>query len=85
MIAQALCQNGAKVYIIGRRKEKLDQAVEAHGKDISGSLIALEGDVTSNESIKSMVKHIEDKEGYIDVSVCLSLAGQSNCTDIRTD
>ena len=73
MIAQALCQNGAKVYIIGRRKEKLDRAVEAHGKDISGSLIALEGDVTSNESIKSMVKHIEDKEGYIDVWVSLLL------------
>jgi len=69
MLAQALSQNGAKVYIIGRRKEKLDQAIEAHGKNISGSLHALQGDVTDNSSIKEMVKHIESQEGYIDVLI----------------
>lgn len=67
VIAQALSQNGAKVYIIGRRKEKLDAAVAAHGQGITGELIALEGDVTDNENIKGMVKLIEEKEGYIDV------------------
>ena len=29
-IASALAQNGAIVYIVGRRKEKLDQAVKMH-------------------------------------------------------
>lgn len=67
MIAQALSQNGAKVYITGRRKDKLDQAVQAHGQGIKGELIALQGDVTDNESIKSLVKQIAEKESYIDV------------------
>ena len=29
-ISSALAQNGATVYIVGRRKEKLDQAVKMH-------------------------------------------------------
>jgi len=69
MIAQTLSQNGVKVYIIGRRKEKLDQAVKAHGSDISGSLHAIQGDVTDNESIKRIVQEIKGKDGYIDILV----------------
>lgn len=34
MAAQAFAVNGAKVYIIGRTKEKLDKVAETYGKDI---------------------------------------------------
>jgi len=34
MITQALAVNGAKVYVVGRTKEKLDRVAEIYGKDI---------------------------------------------------
>jgi len=52
MCTQALAVNGAKVYIVGRTKEKLDQVVEAHGKNIAGQIIPLVGDVTDKEGVE---------------------------------
>lgn len=39
MITQALATNGAKVYIVGRRKEKLEKTVETYNKG-PGQIIA---------------------------------------------
>lgn len=52
MITQALAVNGAKVYIVGRTKEKLDKVVEVHGKNIAGEIIPLVGDVASKEGVQ---------------------------------
>jgi NADP-dependent 3-hydroxy acid dehydrogenase YdfG len=52
MCTQALAVNGAKVYIVGRTKEKLDKVVEAHGKGIAGEIIPLVGDVTDKDSVR---------------------------------
>ena len=41
MITQALAVNGAKVYIVGRTQEKLDNVVKTYGKDIEGEIIRL--------------------------------------------
>ena len=38
--ALALASNGAKVYISGRRKEKLDEAVKEYGPKVRGELVA---------------------------------------------
>lgn len=38
--ALALASNGAKVYISGRRKEKLEEAVQEYGPSVKGQLIA---------------------------------------------
>lgn len=52
MITQALSVNGAKVYICGRTKEKLDRVVEIHGKGIAGQIIPIVGDISSKEGVK---------------------------------
>lgn len=72
MCAQALASNGARVYITGRRQEKLDTAVEAHGTkdklgDAGGELVALQMDVNSKESILKAYETIAAKEKHLNV------------------
>lgn len=62
MITQALAVNGAKVYIVGRTKEKLDKVVEVHGKNIAGEIIPLVGDVASKEGVQKILKEMESRE-----------------------
>jgi len=71
MCAQAFANNGARVYIVGRRQEALDQAVKAHGSDLAngGQLIPISADVTSKESIQQLVEQISKKEKYVNVLV----------------
>ncbi|KAK0749086.1 hypothetical protein B0T18DRAFT_427271 [Schizothecium vesticola] len=54
MATQALAVNGAKVYIVGRDKSKLDRVVSTYNKDIEGEIIALQGDVTSKSDAASV-------------------------------
>ncbi|PWW80704.1 NAD(P)-binding protein [Tuber magnatum] len=68
MIAAALENNGAtKVYIVGRRKEVLENAARVHSKH--GNMIPILGDVTSKESLEAMVKTIESEVGYVNLLV----------------
>lgn len=65
MLAKALAHNKAKrVYIIGRRKAKLDDAVEQIGR--GGVVVPLVGDITDQESLKKMADVVREREGYID-------------------
>ena len=59
---QALACNGAKVYIVGRTEQKLTTVVENFGKDISGEIIPLVGDISSKDDIKRLVKEVESRE-----------------------
>ncbi|KAG9237245.1 putative Rhamnolipids biosynthesis 3-oxoacyl-reductase [Amylocarpus encephaloides] len=64
-IAKALDANGAKaVYIIGRRIETLAKAA---AQAINGTIIPLQGDVTSKESLAAAAYTIEKEQGYINV------------------
>jgi len=67
MIAQAFASNGAKVYIIGRREDTLQATAEHHGSDTSGSIIPIQGDVTSKSSIEEVVGKLRQAEGHINV------------------
>ncbi|KAK3674965.1 hypothetical protein LTR78_005309 [Recurvomyces mirabilis] len=65
MAAKALDEHGAKaVYIIGRRRQKLEDAAK---QARNGSIIPLEGDATSQDSLTAMVTRIKDEQGYINV------------------
>ena len=69
MITQALAVNGAKVYIVGRTQEKLDTVVKTHGQNIAGEIIPITCDITSKESIASLVKDIKSREKCLCVLV----------------
>ncbi|KAJ7480005.1 short chain dehydrogenase/reductase [Mycena galericulata] len=62
MATQALAVNGAKVYIVGRTKEKLDTVVQKYGHKIAGEIIPLVGDVTKKDGVEQLVKEIESRE-----------------------
>lgn len=69
MCTQALAVNGAKVYILGRRMEALQNAAETHGKGIKGQIIPLQCDITDKQSISQAVKEIESKEKCVCVLI----------------
>ncbi|KAG9696116.1 NAD(P)-binding protein, partial [Aureobasidium melanogenum] len=69
MATQALATNGAKVYIVGRTEDKLKTVQQTYGKDISGEIVPIVGDVTKKSEIEKLVKEIETKEGYLDILV----------------
>jgi NAD(P)-dependent dehydrogenase (short-subunit alcohol dehydrogenase family) len=65
--ANALAANGVKVYVTGRRADKLK---DAEKQDPSGgSIIALQMDVTDKESIQAGVDAIAKKEKFVNFLV----------------
>ncbi|OSX57153.1 hypothetical protein POSPLADRAFT_1157322, partial [Postia placenta MAD-698-R-SB12] len=67
MIATALENNGAIVYIVGRRQEALDQAVKERSKH--GNMIALKGDITDRASLEALAAQVKARHGYINLLV----------------
>lgn len=61
MITQALVANGAKVYITGRRTEKLEQTQKIYG-DGPGSIHVLPGDVSSKDEAIRLAEEVGEKE-----------------------
>ena len=68
MTASALAANGVKVYITGRRVEKIKDA-EMQDSESGGSITAIQMDVTDKNSIKDLVKDISEKEKFINLLV----------------
>jgi len=68
MAVQALVANGAKVYITGRTKEKLDKVVELYSQG-EGSIVPLVADVSKKDDIAKLVKEIESKEQSLDILI----------------
>ncbi|KAK0388311.1 hypothetical protein NLU13_4556 [Sarocladium strictum] len=69
MATQALAANGAKVYITGRTKSKLDTVVETYGKDIPGSIVAITADVSSKDGVKALYDEIASREKALDILI----------------
>ncbi|KAH7913964.1 NAD(P)-binding protein [Hygrophoropsis aurantiaca] len=67
MIATTLEGNGATVYIVGRRLDVLEKAALENNR--YGKIIPLQGDITSRESLLSMVETVKARHGYIDLLV----------------
>lgn len=62
MTARTLATNGAKVYITGRTKEKLERVSDTHGEETAGQIIPVTCDVTSKDSIRELYDHIASRE-----------------------
>ncbi|CEH18863.1 Reductases with broad range of substrate specificities [Ceraceosorus bombacis] len=77
--AQALALNGAKVYILGRRDDVLKHAASSLDgvNSVQGTLIPVQADVTSKESLKNAVDVIESHQGERGIDVLLCNAGVS--------
>ncbi|KAK0188161.1 short-chain dehydrogenase [Armillaria mellea] len=67
MIARGLAENGAKVYITGRRKDVLEGVINSG--IIKGEVIALQMDMTVKASILEAKKVREQKEGKLHILV----------------
>lgn len=61
--AQALANEGAKVFITGRRQAELDAAVKAIGRGAVG----IRGDVTNLDGLDRLFAQIKEAAGHLDV------------------
>lgn len=77
MATQALVANGAKVYITGRTKEKLDTVAEKYSEG-SGSIIPIQCDVSDKAQIAKLVEEISSKEQCL--CILINNAGISGST-----
>lgn len=68
MAAQALAVNGAKVYIVGRTAEKLEQVQKTYNQGSAGEIIPITADVSKKDSIKQLYDEVSKKEEHLDVS-----------------
>jgi NAD(P)-dependent dehydrogenase (short-subunit alcohol dehydrogenase family) len=78
MATQALAVNGAKVYIVGRTKEKLDTVVKTFNQNIQGQIIPLVADISNKESITQLYSEFSKKESHLDI--LMNNAGISTAT-----
>lgn len=74
--AKALAANGAKVYVTGRRAEKLKDA-ELTDSASGGSIVGIQMDCTDKQSIQDGVAAIAAKEKF--VNFLINNAGQTSC------
>ena len=70
--ARAFCQEGAKVILFGRRKEKLEKAVE----NLSGSAIIVQGDMTNNNDLDKLIN--ETLHNFKKIDILVNNAGLFN-------
>lgn len=83
MMTKALALNGAaRVYIVGRRKEPLEAAAK---ESPHGNILPLQGDVTSKDSLQSLVTHIEQDVGYVNVLIANSGTGGPQLTNLTPE
>ena len=68
MTANALAANGVKVYITGRRVEKIKNA-EMNDSESGGSITAIQMDVTDKQSIQDFAKTMSEKEKCVNLLV----------------
>lgn len=61
--AKKFVEEGAYVYITGRRQTELDKAVAAIGSNVTG----VQGDVAKTEDLDRLYKQIEAEKGRVDV------------------
>ncbi len=61
--AKLFVEAGAYVFITGRRQEKLDDAVKAIGRNVTG----VQGDAANLADLDRLYETVKKEKGYIDV------------------
>src|SRR5215471_14398282 len=64
--AQRFVQEGAYVFITGRRQNELDAAVREIGENVTG----VQGDVSNLADLDRLYETVKQQKGRIDVSIC---------------
>ncbi|KAF9485810.1 NAD(P)-binding protein [Pholiota conissans] len=67
MMATALENNGATVYIVGRRGEVLEKAANENNK--YGRIITIQGNITDRDDLLAIVEVVRNRHGYVDLLV----------------
>ena len=67
-MALLFAKEGANVVAVARRMNKLEE-LSKEAADLSGEIVAVEGDVTKDEDINNMVEKAIEKYGKIDILV----------------
>jgi NAD(P)-dependent dehydrogenase (short-subunit alcohol dehydrogenase family) len=80
-IAQRFVQEGAYVFITGRRQAQLDEAV----RRIGGRVEAVQGDVTSKADLERLFKVVKDRAGQLDILVTSSGVSEFSTIDTLTE
>ena len=75
--ARAFCQEGAKVILFGRRKEKLEKAVE----NLGGSAIIVQGDMTNNNDLDKLIN--ETLHNFKKIDILVNNAGLFNGSSLH--
>lgn len=71
MMTKAFANNGAaKVYIVGRRKEKLEEAARTASQ--LGNIIPIIGDVCSKASLMKVAEQVKQEVGHVNLLCCNS-------------
>jgi len=66
-IAKTLVQHGARVMIVGRRQDALDQTLQELKATASGDVLALSADVTKPEDITKLASTVHSAWGGLDL------------------
>ncbi|MBD5560667.1 MAG: SDR family oxidoreductase [Clostridia bacterium] len=68
-MAKALANQGAKIVVMARRQEKIDEVAAEIAKDYGVETLAIRCDITDTENVDAAVKQVLDAYGRIDILV----------------
>lgn len=80
-IAKRFAEDGAQVFITGRRQAQLDEAVAL----IGGRVEAVQGDVTSSDDLQRLFDGIQRSAGKLDILVTSSGVSENAVLDDTTE
>lgn len=79
-ICHILAAHGAKIYVGGRNKQKVDLVVNEIGNKVAKSIII---DITDEEAVKQSIKKIIAEEGKLDILVnCAGGSARNKMADL---
>jgi len=84
-IAKRFAEEGAYVFITGRRQAQLDEAVSLIGKAAGGRVEAVQGDVTQADDLDRLFDIVKAKAGKLDVLVTSSGTGEYATLESTTE